>query len=384
MSKKNGTPGLAGIVISFLLFQFVCPRTFADTPETQTRDAAKTRVMAQIKEASKPWDTVERWLFEYDALPPTNDEVFSPVHRIIAAAAPGAFYHLGAHFSVAKHGFPWQVDPLAQELFIYNGVCCHRWRFNRTYSEKRMKIGEEIDGSIPQDVLLNVIPKWPLSHYSLTAPVEGTKVIPAEAISSSRYSLVAENEIINNESCVVFDNGKSDRLWIAAHKGVCVMRREIREPKSGLLKSRLVTDKVEQIAPGLWLPIEFKNQIFAQDKVTLEIKVRIVGWALKDKVSESLFIPVHLAGSLKCDNERRFTQVSAGGQNLLSEVVDFIFKYASQPVPRFQKIRTSDCLIAGFLIAILSSILFLRLNKTQPSCHNTKSKKVDSCSVSSF
>src|SRR5438128_1742599 len=117
-----------------------------------------------IEKAVEPWSIVNRWLIEYEAMPSTAATGGISVHKIMAVSAPGDFYHYAKHFPPSN---PWQVDPFCQEFFIHQGITCHRWHFNRTYSEGMIKAGDPIPGSIWMDVLLAIIPRWPFSDYKI-------------------------------------------------------------------------------------------------------------------------------------------------------------------------------------------------------------------------
>ena len=293
-----------------------------------------------VDRAAGPWNAVARWLIEYEATPSATTQGI-PVHRIMAVASPSSFYHLSAHFP-PEH--PWQVDPFCQEYFISQGKTCHRWPFNRTYSEGRQKKGADLGGTFEYDFLLTVVPSWPLTDYKSPVSSEsGTPLIPLAAMRSANYRLLPDSEPIAGEECAVFDRKGQDRIWVATKKGICVMRRDIRNPQSGRLGQRILADKVEQVAFGLWLPTEFRSQFFSakqgaqEDAVEREYKIRILRCVLNDDVPASIFTPVHRPGSLKFKNANQFTQASPGGEDLLSDIVDFMVKYArlpTKPVPR--------------------------------------------------
>ena len=287
-----------------------------------------------------PWNTVNRWLVEYEAVPSAGTTESIP-HRIMAVSAPGDFYSMAAHFPPSN---PWQVDPFCQEFFIHQGGTCHRWPFSRTYSEGTIKAGNYMPGSTWMDSLFAITPRWPLVEYKMPPhPGSGAPVILVEAVRSADYRLLANSESVGGEDCAVFDNKGIERIWIATNKGLCLMRRDRRDLRSKKLLDRILTDKVDQVALGLWLQTEYRVQLFRAGQGTnenimeRENKIRIVRCVLNNDVPESTFIPIHRPGSLKYDDAQHFTQVSPGGEDLLSDIVNFMAKYAhlpTKPIPR--------------------------------------------------
>ena len=106
------------------------------------------------------------------------------------------------------------------------------------------------------------------------------------------------------------------------------MRRDIKDPITGKTGQRILTDEVKQDANGLWMPVVFRSQFFSEvnGAVAREYRIRILKVVVNDSVPESVFTPIHRAGTLKYDGER-YQQVSPGGEDLLLEVVDFMAKY---------------------------------------------------------
>jgi hypothetical protein len=236
-------------------------------------DSEKLTAIAEINENGSAWLTVQRWLIEYDTTELNAKALYIPVHRIMAASAPGELYCLGAHSSPQ----PWQIDVFCQEFVIHNGKTYRRWPFNRAYAAGTIRAGDPVAGSVPNDLLLTFVPNWPLTAYKMPTFGLSYEIMVPLALQSSQYHLMAGHQHVNGEECAVFDSGV-DRIWIAYHKGICVMRRELRTT-TGQLMQRFLTDKVEQIKPGLWLPTELRSQLFSASDSgasTAEIGVHII------------------------------------------------------------------------------------------------------------
>lgn len=333
-------------------------------PLTVYVDDSDAKKLMVVGMAAEPWSRVHRWLIEYEAVPSSRSKEDISVHRIMAVSAPGEFYHMSAHFS---RWHTWPVDPFCQEYFISHGKTCHRWPFNRIYSEGKVKRGDSLGGTIEYDFLLTIVPRWPLTAYKRPVDSEsGTPLIPLEAIRSPDFRLLPKGDHIAGEDCDVFDREGLDRIWVATKKGVCVMRRDIRDFRSRRLAQRILTDKVAEVAKGIWLPTSFRSQFFSarrgpnDDTIEREYRILILRCVLNDAVPSSVFTPSHRAGSLRFDSASQFTQVSPGGEDLLSDIVSFMVQYAELPTrPAVESHEFGRFLRAGVAGLCLSVFLLL-------------------------
>jgi hypothetical protein len=287
-----------------------------------------------IETATASWKIVNRWQIEYEAVPSSGD--LFPVHKMMAVAAPGEYRHFVAHFPSGVN--PWQWDPFWQETRIHQGRITHAWPFNRSYSEDLIKPGDDMPSTAWKDVLLGVLPNWPITDYKMPSDGEfGTPAIFIEGLLSEDCHLLVNSELMCGENCAVFDNKGIERLWVATNKGLCLIRQDRRDPHSHRLLVRILTDKVGQIAPNLWLPTEYRFQFFEkrqgteEDTLVRENRVHILHCDINDKVPDATFIPEHRPGSIEYDRDQNFAQVSPGGLDVLSDAVTFMRKYAHLP-----------------------------------------------------
>lgn len=282
--------------------------------------------LALLDKMEAEWSKIDRWLIEYEAVPALKKPGWPSLHRVIAVGAPGDLYHLGAHFTNDQS---WRNDPFCQEYFIHARVTCHRWPFNRIYTQGVLEKGNDIPGSFPAEFLLAIIPNWPLSDYQLPADGHtGLEITPPKAVRSKYYRLFRNSEQRSHHDCVVFDNNGVDRIWIAKDLGFCVMGRERRSEDSKRLLYRVRTQGVTKVASGLWFPTDFEYELFAHDSergniLEQEYRIHVLRCDLGRSVPESTFVPVQPAGSLEYSADEHFVQVVPGGQNLLDDIARF-------------------------------------------------------------
>jgi hypothetical protein len=315
-------------------------------------DSEKRTAIDEINRNESAWLAVRSWLIEYETTVPNSNTLYLPVHRIMATFAPDELYCFGAHSSP----LPWQSDPFCQEFFIHDGKTYIRWPFNRAYSTGTIKAGDAVSGSVPNDLLLAFVPNWPLTAYKMPASGSGFEIIVPLALQASQYHLLAGHQYVNNEECAVFDNGV-DRIWIAYQKGICVMCREIRTT-TGQLVQKILTDKVEQIKPGLWLPTELRSQLFSIAKTsgsnvqTAEFGVHIVRCIFNNDVPKLMFNPTFGPGYVKLNSANQFEQIAPGGEDLLDNIVVLLAKYTHfPPKESLSSKRTSVLLFLAGLAA---------------------------------
>jgi len=310
-----------------------------------------------IEETTARWNTTHRWLVEYEATTISTSKEAVFVRKITAIATPGSFYQMTAHFSEIH---PWQADPFCQEYFINSETECQKWPFNRSFSQGPRKIGSTIPGSTWRDVLWLILPKWSLVNYSMpTNPVSGGPIILVEVLRAHDSRLLKKPELLGGETCAVFDRSEIDRIWIATNKGLCLMRWDLCDPRSKRLLNRTVTEKVDEVAQGLWLPTEYRVQSWAKqftkqftNSIQMDNRIRILRCAFNGDVHDELFTPVHGPGSIQYDEHRNFRQISAGGQDLLSNVVDFLTRYLRLPSKPISQHRPYMWLIGGLIAGI--------------------------------
>lgn len=327
-------------------------------------DDDKTR---EVTMAIAPWEPVNRCLIEYETVPLVTLARSDPAQRIVAFASPGDLYHFRAYSS---NLFSWSEDPFRQESFIRNGVTCLCRPFNRTHVHGTQQRDAPLTGTLGKDFIFNVVPKWFLTDYQ--APVDpstGLPVVPSEAIQSPKYHLLPVVEFVNGESCRIFDANGLDRLWIATGKGTCLMRRESRN-SLGQLHRRIEAAKVTEIAPGLWMPMEFRKGLFADTDSGQQLEqwhlIRILRCEINEQVADRVFEPVVRAGALRFKDTSTFEQSTPGGENLLDEIVDvMVNSLGMSPKPEPTSSHTK-WLLGGFVSGIvlvvgwLAAISFLR------------------------
>ena len=212
------------------------------------------------------------------------------------------------------------------------------------------------------------MPRWPLSNYEFPLNKSGSRINAAEALRSADYRLLSRSESVAGEECAIFDNKGIDRIWIATNKGLCLMRREMRDPNSRKLIERILTEKVDLVAPRLWLPTEFRNQYLSNTNeavIERESRVHVLRFELNDNVPESIFIPVHRPGSLKYESgdENRFTQMTPGGEDLLDDIVSFMVKYVHLPTKPIPRNRHYVWLVGGLGTGLCAGFLLFPMSK---------------------
>ena len=326
---QTGSKATLGFLFSFAAMALAGGHA-AETDRVVRRSAEEKSAL--LAKASKPWTQARRWLIEYD-LVETPGMPGKSVHNIMAVGSPGDYYKLKAHDTTAC---PWRDDPFTEESFIHNGVRCVRWPFSRMYREFPIAAGDEVEGTIGFDILWRILPACPLVAYRLpNLTLTRTSPVLGRALDSEECHLLADTETVNGESCAVFlfdDGAALKKSWIATRSGLCLMKEEIRYSKTDVLVQRLVTDRIGEVSPGIWLPLEYRIQWFHGDDQNVpqrEVKARILSFRMNDEVPLSTFQVQHAPGSIK--DEGKFVQVSPGGEELLLDMVRFMTQYAGLP-----------------------------------------------------
>jgi hypothetical protein len=324
----------------------------ADAEFAKARNEAEL-ILKQIEKSRTERILVEFEIFVEDG---------APFHRIMAMTASGNLYTLSAHFPTGS--YTWQSDPFAQEYFVHQGITCHQWPFNRTFQMDRLEPARPIPGSFAYDTILRVLPIWILADYKVPPIIGGseTPVTVLEALRSGGYSLSPQNEFVGEEECVVFERNNTDRIYLAAQKGFCLMRRDICDSSSTRIRQRILTERIKCVAPGLWLPADYTQQYFLSDPnapdgiLQKDTKVHVVQYLINDQVDEKRFIPAHPPGSMEFYSNKDPIQVMPGGMDLLDQIVD-LAKALRLPVQSPDRWHKYAWLLGGLLTGALAAEL---------------------------
>ena len=146
------------------------------------------------------------------------------------------------------------------------------------------------------------------------------------------------------------------------------MRWDRRDPRSKQLLERILTDKMEQIGRGLWLPMEYHIQFFQSGQGTnsnllRENRIHILRCVLNDDVPESTFIPVHRPGSLNYVNNDQFIQTLPAGEDLLDYIVNFMVKYAHLPTKPILPGYPYKWFLVGLAAGLVGGLFILPIRK---------------------
>lgn len=285
--------------------------------------------VAIIESATRSWNSVQRWLIEYDCLITPNPEG-SHVRMIMAVGFPGDYYKFKAK---GLPHIPWEADPFTEESFINNGVATVRFPLNRTFTETMLKPGAVIEGTISRDVLWRVMPVCPMNLYQL--PMHGRTFSPIldRAWRSSAFRMLTGTEYVNGEECLMLVHNDSImvvKTWVSIKGGLCLKREEVRDASSEELTQRLIVEEIRELAPGIRLPVRFRLERFGTDSGKPQervLSVNIVKCLLNEEVPVTTFEARHSPGSLKELGGGGKVQVIPGGEDMLLNQVAFINRY---------------------------------------------------------
>jgi hypothetical protein len=288
----------------------------------------------QAKDGTSPWSALRRWAFEVESEAVgvgTDASKLNPaaVCRVVAATSNDELYYLCWHRRAGTDGIDWSDEPFNIEITLRDGKVTHYHKFNRSVEFSTWLKGSEIPGPIGRDPLFLFVPGWPLRSYpppviSLCRLLQATSDLKAPAVRTPR------RELIGGEWCTEFrsPNGH-DRFWLADKKGYCVMQREWVDSSTGEVKERLVTRRIAEITPHLWMPVEVESRAFGSERRDGEaipisrIRTRVVKWKLGNDVPQDLFNAALAPGTIEMLSRSRVRQISPGGFDHLDHVSTF-------------------------------------------------------------
>lgn len=289
---------------------------------------------AESNGSEDPWSDVEAWMFEIESTvvsvlgkPPTKRRV---TRRIFACRKPDKVYLFSGH-NDRKNDEYWQREPFNVEFVLNGGHLTTHYKFNRSFNTRQIDRGGQIPRAISNDSLSFVLPTWPADHYAPPQYKRDQMVfVASNAILDAGYRCETESEFVRGVGCVkaVSPTG-IDRIWYAEDRKFCVMRRDRCDPQTGRTLSRIQTENVEEVAPGLWMPTKFVSLQFDVSSVDSEPVVvsrsehTIHDWKLNDEVPADLFEARLLPGSIR-STASSFEQELPGGLDHLDDVAWFV------------------------------------------------------------
>lgn len=309
---------------------------------------------AIVRAARDEWARTQRWQVEYEAVPVTQGGSAPPLHRVMAVSNRGEIFHQSAHFSDTCG---WNVDPLMQEMIIGGGQVNHHWPIQRRFAKTEARTGMRLPATLDQELILSVIPSWPITNYHVPA---GVGMSAERLVRSSMSSIPADlrclrgTDRVGDEECMVLDWRGLDRLWLAPDKGFCVLRREMRNPQTGRLTQRLTALRLGRFENGPWIPTEIENTVFSSVLGTAQAtevtgRIRVLDFRVDERVSPSIFTSHPRPGSGRYTDEGFFEQVTSGGEDLLDDYVSFITRCAEPDQARGPaSVPSSAVLLCGF------------------------------------
>jgi hypothetical protein len=188
------------------------------------------------------------------------------------------------------------------------------------------------------------------------------------ALDSGTYTTTSERRLIGDEMCTeMYSKNGNDRLWLSQEKELCLMRREWLDPTTKKLLGQIVTRRVAEVAPGLWMPVEVECNIFStttrfetNPSPRLSTITQVSSFKCGDDVPKELFQLKLKPGSIENIEPGEFRQISSGGTEHLDEVGSFYRGPIGLPQqPPFVERLIYN--IALFAVGMLAGIVLFRL-----------------------
>lgn len=161
--------------------------------------------------------------------------------------------HTGKDFGV-EHDYLRAIGVL-NDTYEYGIHPFDRWFFRRKYSSTAA-----LPGSLPQEIYLLASGVWPMHGRPPVEPLGKPYALHQVASSEFHDKVLPERELVDGASCHVLCGGSVDRLWLQVKDGVRLIRRELRDERTGYLMSRYRLTDHKELLPGVWCPMKIINE----------------------------------------------------------------------------------------------------------------------------
>lgn len=314
---------------------FACvPSGYTEDSIFQSKTGSANSKNAIFAESRSKWTSIQTLLVEYRAIEANVNEFELGVQKTMALIVPDRFYHSLGHITTITSA---EVDPFRQVSIVNGSSQYHVWPARRSYSEATLQDGRHLGASIPNDILLAIIPFWPNTNYSFAGDSKtGKPLVLAQILEDDDCVLVDGYEYVDGEKCIKLNYNGRDVIWLVVDKGLYLKKRITYGP-GGKKISEIVTTDVGRLESGQWFPRACRIKYFnndAQNSAGKETNLTITRFVVDGLVSENLFEAPKMAGTLKTSpSDNTVIQVVSGGEELLDEVVSFVGSVSEKQDP---------------------------------------------------
>lgn len=242
------------------------------------------------------------------------------IHRIIAASSSGEFLTMSAH---DNQEYVWQKDPWQQWLSIKDEVARSENRWNREFQLRPLEKSAALPGTAPHDIAFVVFGWWPF-HQRPAPRIHGMPVVFPDIAACDKYQVRRLQEFCGGRLCHVLEYPLHDRLWIDGRGAV--MAREILNPKTGIVLTRLEEYLHREVAAGVWAPTRFRNIVFEENgkERTLDGggNCTVTCLQVNGAVPTAVFDPQLSPGTVEILTDGSVNQRSGGGIDHLDEIAN--------------------------------------------------------------
>jgi len=304
------------------------------------------------------------------------------VRREIAAKAPCFLFYHNTH---GCDWFDWRDDPLQKKAYLTANRLYSESSLNRIYYDVEYPPDGALPRSLQGELFFEFTGLWPFDSRPAPRPFGRVHVLPEVALSAD-YSIVRTyQETTDGRWCHVLENPAIDYLWLDAERGCCLLARELYDPATRRLITRLELGGHREVASGIWLPSWIKSIQYdfgartdqqSTRKVT-DSRIDILSIKVND-VADSVFEFHPRPGSLLYradDPNSQPTQTQPGGLEHLDNLVEWTKRYHPPETNAFGgALGYCGCLAGVPFLAVIVYCEIRRRNKASPRHSLTRTR----------
>lgn len=311
------------IVLFFVFWLQCCCSAFAETKSL--RDVILERC-----------DRVSAWQIEYDLVLPNMSAGDKLTHRTVAMRDPDNLFHWVGNVPFQSNRV-WRDDVMQQRTIVSGGKCY--WDFPMRRASKSWDCDSKslIPGSLPNELLWDVLIWWPFTTDSNHLLSSDSYTIE-DVLRDENYQFQDSSDSVGEHLCHVLSCEAKGVLWFDKKEPAILRKREWYDlSTSSIWRAELFNH--QEIESGIFCPRKIiwselrKNSVGETNEKIREFSALVVSAKFNESVPSDLFdIPEPLPGHVEATDDG-YRQVRPGA----SEYADSILEWVKTVAPPVQQ-----------------------------------------------
>lgn len=291
-----------------------------------------SRLRQEILESA---DKVTAWQIEYDLVSQELKPGDKVIHRNVALRYPDNLFHWAGNVPY-KSRRTWKNDVLQQRTIVAGSKCY--WDFPIRRASKTWDCDSKslLPGSLPQELLWDVLMWWPFTTDSNSLLSTESYTIE-DVLRDDAYQFLDSTEEVGEHTCYVLRNEGKGALWFDFKAPAVLRKREwYQRAKNSVWRAELFAH--EEIQDGIFCPKKITwtelhaHSIGEFGDPIKQFSALIVSAKFNESVQQDLFhFPDPLPGHIEVTADD-YQQIRPGANEYADSILKWVADLPTKPV----------------------------------------------------